>query len=477
MSKPFVATFGPWMPDGADIAFTMPFQYRDTTVPLADVLNVYFAQGAYRSLPSFAALSGVPGIGAQALGAWTALDSSGSPQIYAGAASDLYHWTGSAWSSVSKSAGAYSGAAHWSFATFGGCILGADGIHALQDMAVGGANFADITAAPIGNVLGVINQFLLVGDIPAANPYRVQWCAQGDPTTWPTPLTDTAVADQSSYEDLDQEFGQVLYIGGGPQMGVILQRNGLTRASYAGGDVVFNFLPIERKRGVIARGAAVQVGSVTHFIADDGFWATDGSQNTPTGTTNQAALDKWFLSNVNWNAIGTIRAGWDATLKCVVYAIPTGSNTLPDTLLLLNPQSGYWTKAAIPTEMLWTDQTGLQHRLGLFNQSHAVGYLTGASASGYCETYDVSFVDGQIRHVSEAQPHILCTDSPTMRIAAKESIDDALSYTSDVTRDSFSKRCSFDTLPGGMMMRARVTSSAASAIQGATLYTEQGGSV
>lgn len=466
------------MPDGADIAFSMPFQYRDTPVPLADVLNVYYAQGAYRSLSSYAAAVG-GALASQCLGAFTALDSSGNPQIYAGAGSDLYHWTGSAWALVSSSAGAYPGATHWSFATFGGCVIATDGIHALQDMSVGGAAFAAITGAPIGNVLGVINQSLLVGDIQGspAYPYRVQWSGIGDPSSWPTPLTDAAIAAESGYDDLDQEFGQVLFIGGGPQMGVILQRNGITRAAYQGGDIVFSFLPIERKRGVIARGAAVQVGAVTHYIADDGFWATDGSQSSPTGTTQQAALDKWFLSNVNWNAISTIRAGWDATLKCVVYAIPTGSNTLPDTLLLLNPSSGYWTKAAIPTEMLWTDQTGLQHRLGVFNQSHTLGYLTAAAAPGYCETYDLAFTDQQIRHVSEAQPHIVCTDSPTMRIAAKEAADDALSYTADIARDSFSKTCSFDTMPAGKFVRARVTSSAASSIAGCTLYTEQGGGV
>jgi hypothetical protein len=288
-------------------------------------------------------------------------------------------------------------------------------------------------------------------------------------------LTDAAIAAQSSYEDLDQEFGRVLYIGGGPQQGVILQRNGITKASYAGGDVVFNMLPIERKRGVIARGAAVQAGSLTHYIADDGFWATDGSQSMPTGTTERAALDKWFLSNVNWNALATIRSAWDSTLKCVVYAIPTGANTLPDTLLIHNPQSGQWTKAAIPIEMLFTDQTGSQHRLGIFSQAHSLGYLTAAPASGYCETYDLGFVDQQIRHVSEAQPHIVCTDSPTMRVAAKEAIDDAVVWTPDVARDPFAKTCPFDTMPGGKFIRARLTSSAASAINGATLQLEQGG--
>jgi len=477
MPQPYVISFGPWLPDGADLAFTSP-NNTGSPVPLSDCLNVYFSNGEYQSLPSFAPLSG-GGIGAQCLGARTALDSSGNPQIYAGAASDLYHWTGSAWSAVSSSAGAYSGAQHWSFAALAGCVLAADGIHALQDMTIGGSAFAAIASAPIGNVLGVINQFLFVGDLttPTAYPYRVQWSAIGDPTQWPTPLTDAAIAAQSSYEDLDQEFGQVLFIGGGPQMGVFLQRNGITRATYQGGDTVFAFLPIERKRGVIARGAAVQVGSITHYIADDGFWATDGSQSVPTGTTEHSALDKWFWNNVNQAALSTIKGGWDANLRCVVFAIPTGSNTLPDTLLMLNPLSGQWARSAIQTEMLWSDSDGKRHRLGVFSQAHAIGYLTGAPASGYCETYDIGFVDGQVRHVSEAQPNILCTDSPTMRIAAKQAIDDPLSYTADVGRDSFSKRCPFDTMPGGILLRSRVTSSAASAIKGATLYLENGGGV
>src|SRR6185437_15706913 len=338
--------------------------------------------------------------------------------------------------------------------------------------------FADVTAAPIGNVLGVIGQFVFVGDIVTGLvsdtniPYRVYWPALGDPTTWPTPLTDAAIAAQSGFEDLDQDFGRVMFIGGGPQMGIILQRHGINRASYQGGDTVFSFLPFERKRGLIARGAAVQVGAVTHFIADDGFHMTDGSQVVPTGTAQSAALDKWFWNNVNQDALDTIRAGWDADKKCVAYAIPTGTNTSPDTLLLLNPPSGQWTKSKVATEFLFSDNDGSRHRLGVFDQSHRLGYLTGIAASGYCETYDLSFVDGQLRSVVEAQPNIVCTDAPTMRIGIKQSIDDDPTYTADVGRDSFSGRCTLDPPPEGLFARARLSSSAASALYGATLYTE-----
>ncbi len=475
MPRPFVVSFGPWMPDGADAAFSMPFQYEATPVPLSDVLNVYFAQGAYRSLPGFAALAG-GALGAQALAAFTTISGSSSPQLFAATSSDLYSWSGSAWSNASSSAGAYAGAAHWSFARFGQCVAAIDGVHGLQSLTLGDPAFAAVAGAPIGSVLGVVNQSLFVGAL-TGYPYRVQWSGIGDLTSWPTPLTNAALAAESGQSDLDQDFGEVLFIGNGPKLGVFLQRNGITRALYTGGDVVFDFLPIERKRGVIARGAAVQQGALTHFIADDGFWVTDGSSSTPTGTTRSAALDKWFLNNVNWDAVATIRAAWDSTLKCVVYAIPTGSNTLPDTLLLLNPSSGFWTKAAIPTELLWTDQTGTQHRLGLFNQSHAAGYLTAAAAGGYCETYDLGFTDQMVRYLTEAHPHIQCTDSPTMRANARNALDDAIIYTPDVGRDPFSRTCPFDTCPGGKFVRARVSSSAASAIQGCTLQLEQGGNL
>ncbi|MDE2101737.1 MAG: hypothetical protein KGL39_31110 [Patescibacteria group bacterium] len=472
--KPYVITFGPWLPDGADLAFGMPFQYRDTPVPLADCQNVYYAQGAYRSLPSLVS-SGA--LASKCLGAVTGLDTTGTPQIYAAAGADLYHRSGSSWTSVSKSAGAYSGATGWSFAAFGGCIYAADGIHAMQDLTIGGSAFADVTAAPIGSVLGVIGQFLFVGNItsPTAYPYRVQWSAIGDPNTWPTPLTDAAVADQSGYEDLSQDFGAVQFIGGGPRQGTILQRLGLTRATYVGGDTVFDFVPFERKKGLITPGAAVQVGDVTHYIADDGFHMTDGSQVVATGTSQSAALDKWFWNNVNQSALSVIRAGWDADKKCVAYAIPTGSNTLPDTVLLLNPSSGNWTKGALSSEFLFTDNDGTRHRLGVFSQTHQLGYLTGTAASGYCESYDMSFVDGMTRRVSEAQPHIICTDSPTMRVGTKMNADAAPTYTADNARNAFSQRVSFDPPPAGLFVRARVTSAAASAISGATVYTEMDG--
>lgn len=475
MAQPYTVQFGPWLPDGADLAYTMPFQYSASPIPCADVLNVYYGMGAYRSLNSFAATSAA--LASQALGAFTALDSSGNPQIYVASGADLFHLSGSSWVNVSKSAGAYTGAAHWSFASFGGCIVGADGIHALQDMTIGGSAFADVSAAPIGNVLGVIGQFLIIGDIttPTAYPYRVQWSGIGDLTNWPTPLTDAAIAAQSGYQDLDQDFGEVMFIGNGPLMGVILQRHGITRASYQGGDAVFSFMPYERKRGVISRSAAVQVGAVTHFISDDGFHMTDGTQVVPTGTGTDGGgiIDKWFWSNVNTNALSAIHAAYDASLQNVIYAIPTGTNTLPDTLLLFNTKSGRWGRAAISSEFLFTDNDGTRHRLGVIDQTHKLGYLTGSPALGYCESYDVGFVDGAQRFVSGVRINAVTSDTPIARVGVKNSPSDATQYSADASMDQFSRIA--PVMASGNLMRARVSSKGAAALFGATLYMEQGG--
>src|SRR6185369_12992245 len=103
--------------------------------------------------------------------------------------------------------------------------------------------------------------------------------------------------------------------------------------------------PYEFKRGCIAHGAAIKVGSYVYFLADDGFYVTDGANVVPIGTKqdNSQGIDRWFFSNVNLNALESIRSGYDATKRCVFFAIPTGSNTLPDTLLIYNVLAQRWT--------------------------------------------------------------------------------------------------------------------------------------
>jgi hypothetical protein len=56
MPNPYTIQFGPWSPDLQNVAVQMPYQFGATPVPSADCLNVYYADGAYRSMPAPASI-------------------------------------------------------------------------------------------------------------------------------------------------------------------------------------------------------------------------------------------------------------------------------------------------------------------------------------------------------------------------------------------------------------------------------------
>ncbi len=323
-----------------------------------------------------------------------------------------------------------------------------------------------------------------------AFPARVWWSAIGLPEFWPAPLTNAALAFQSSYEDLDGNMGAVMGIAGYPLYAIIFQRNGITRATYQGGNVVFAFAPFEFKKGLVARGAYVQVGPNTYFLADDGFFVTDGVNVSPIGTApdNSAGIDKWFWANVNTSALSAITTAYDATKRCVMFAIPTGSNTQPDTLLTYNVIAQRWTRATVPVSVIWSDTDGTRNRVGIFAQGATVttppyvGYynyayqlLTGAPAAGYMESCDLFFADGQRRLTTGARPSLNSADQPLVTIGNRDSLHDPVQYGKAAFPDRFSKMA--PALSSGMYTRARVQSASATSIHGVTVYVETEGPI
>jgi hypothetical protein len=313
-------------------------------------------------------------------------------------------------------------------------------------------------------------------------PYRVWWSAIGDPTNWPIPLTANAVAFQSGYQDLNAAQGPVMFIAGYPLYGLIFQLTGITRANYVGGNVVFSFGLYSQNRGLICHGGAIQVGTLVYFLSQDGFFVTDGNSVSPIGTDqdNDAGIDNWFWANVNAAALSAISCAYDDTTRCVYYAIPTGSNTLPDTLLTYNPIANKWTRAAIATELIFTDDNGstveaTEIRLGLFTQTHQYSSLLGAPVSGYIESCDLMPVDGAYRFTTGVRPNIACTDTPTALTGARNSMQSAITYTAALSPDPFSHVV--PVIQNALYTRARVTSGAASAFNGATLEQQPGGFV
>jgi hypothetical protein len=331
------------------------------------------------------------------------------------------------------------------------------------------------TAPPLGD--GVQATYTTVA------PYRVWWSAIGDPTNWPIPLTNNAIAFQSGYQDLQADLGQVMFIAGYPQYALIFQRFGITRANYIGGAAVWQFAPYEFTRGAIAHGPCVQVDNDVFYLADSGWMLTDGANVIPIGTDqeNSSGIDNWFWANVNQSALEAIRGGYDAEKRCVFFAIPTGTNTLPDTLLSFNPGAQRWTRSVIPVETIWTTDNGANNTpptrqtLGVIDQTHTPNLLTGTPLTGYLETCDLFFVDGNRRITTGVRPQVAATDNPTCTIGVRDSLEASVTYGIPWPVDSFTNIA--PALSSGMYTRFRLTSSAGTGLRGGTLLMEQGGPV
>jgi hypothetical protein len=343
------------------------------------------------------------------------------------------------------------------------------------DFATGSIQLTFGTAPPNGDIVTALYDQVA--------PYRCSWSAIGDPTNWPVPLTQAAYAAQSGQNDLDVDYGPVMFIAGYPLYGLIFQSFGITKASYIGGNVVFSWAQYEFKRGVIAHGAAIRVGPLVYYLSDEGFFYTDGANVVPIGTAsnNSAGIDRWFWENVNIAALEAIRTGYDSQKRCIFFAIPTGVNTLPDTLLTYNTLAQQWTRAAISCQTLWTsnnatigDPATLQ-LLGLMDQTNTPNMLTGVTMSGYIESCDIWFNDGQRRLISGARPHVASTDTPSVVVGSRNALTDPVAYSVSGTPDTFSRIAPI--LQSGIYNRVRVSSGAATNLQGATLYMETEGGI
>lgn len=141
--------------------------------------------------------------------------------------------------------------------------------------------------------IATVRDFVVVGGYqitPNTTDYRysIRWCAIGDPTDWPIPATDDARAKQAGSQAFPTKYGQVTAIAGNDFYMYIFQTDAITKGTYVGGDVVWNFDIFEEDRGCVAPGMMEQIDDMVIFesrrgrhillndqIADIGFGITD----------------------------------------------------------------------------------------------------------------------------------------------------------------------------------------------------------
>lgn len=380
-------SFGEWLPDLPDLgnpglieaANVLPFDGYAAYKPLSTTLN---------------ALASNPRYGLRATGGggdyiYVGISSVSAGRLLRGIA------TGGVWTDLS--AATYTPTGTWQMAQFREYVVATNGFDSPQFQTLGSASsFATLGSttgnAPAARNVAVVGQFLVLGNL-LGDSYSVQWSGVGAPTSWPTPNSSTAIAQQSGKQTLDSELGTVSGIFGGDQFGLIMQTGGIVRMTYAGPPVVFQFDTISRGIGLNFQNGAVKIGEIIYFASFKGFFATDGTTTVPIG---KGKVDSYFISLVDTTLPALVSAGVDWQRKLIYWSFPTAADSgNPSQVLIYSYVEKRWTHASDTVRLMvkGTESTFETFGFEAFGNDQKLGRFTGTPGTA-------TFTSGEV----EPQP-------------------------------------------------------------------------
>jgi hypothetical protein len=303
---------------------TLPFgEYRPDLSDLdgqhtRSLLDVLPRGDGYGPIRDITALTGA--LPATCRGYFYARASDNSILIFAGTSTKLYLLNNTTfnWDDVSAGAGTYTTLntdAQWSFAQFGNRIIACQANDDVQSYVIGSSSeFADLGGSPPDAAyVSVVGSFVVLSGL-TANPFRVHWCAIGDPTGW------TAGTNQSDFQDLP-DGGIVRQVLGG-EVGIIFQDLSIKRMIYSpGSEVIFVIERIAKDIGLLHPYAATAVGDRILFLSTKGFMQSDASgAMTPIGAER---VDRTFLNAYDPGAPHLVVCAADPRSHLVVWTYRT----------------------------------------------------------------------------------------------------------------------------------------------------------
>lgn len=424
--------FKDWLPDQPDLG----------NPGLTDAHNVVSIDGVYKSFRQLTAsgnsLAGRP-VGAIQVSP----PASSSVYVYAGTQTRLYRQLTALGSWTDLSASTFNASTdNWEWAQFDDQIIATNYLDGPQRQTIGsGSNFTALSTtdtAPKAKRIGKIGRFVILGDtndtVNGAIDYRIQWPVIDQPTNWATPNSATAIAGQAGEQFFDPIFGPVQAIVGGDQFGVIFQARGLTRATYAGGDTVFQFDKISSGFGLLYPKSVVQWGGKWLYIGDAGVLATDGVGIERIGLGKvDRYIENHFLGNPN-----RVYSSYDQERNLIYWCARANASAgtgEPDFVLIYNPADQRFTYGDQACECLFQgNEPQLSNAMG-FNASYAVARfagIAGSLGSAVFTSGEMELVPGKYARVKSVKPLIDATGI-TVALGTRNDRTSAVSYTSEIT--------------------------------------------
>lgn len=164
----------------------------------------------------------------------------------------------------------------------------------------------------------------------------VQWCSQGDYTTW-TPATANTANSRTLSVGTKLIAGCVL----GPELAAVWSDAALYIFQYTGSSFIYNSRTAGVDCGLIAPGAFVSVQGMAFWMGPNNFWMWNGSV---IPMPNVEDIRKYVFDNLNQNTTYQCNATYNPIMNEIVFHYTTGSNTNPDSYVTfhLDPSDLCW---------------------------------------------------------------------------------------------------------------------------------------
>ncbi len=295
--------------------------------------------------------------------------------------------------------------------------------------------------APPAQAIGVIGQFVVIGGLgtagsTAARLNAIKWSGVDAPTSWPDANSETAIAQQAGEQDLPTLYGEVQAIHGGDQHGIVFQKRAITRMTYVGPPVVFQFDTISANEGCFFTRGHLRVGNISYFVSEQGLCRTDGVTVDHIGA---GIVDREYFDSAPTDS----QIGDDAENDLIYFAYGVSSSLLTQ-ILIFNPKNRRWSKAsqnltslvngavsdAYASPMRGFTTAGGQAVVGRFNATAGAAVL---------ESGEMELNEGGRAYIDAVKPHIESSGtapSVTVAIGYRDSLATTPSYTSETSANS-----------------------------------------
>lgn len=419
-----------------------------------------------KSAPSRTTI-GLPALAATCIGAETLQKLDGTYRMFAGTTTKLYEANGtSSWTDRTRAAGNYNATSdiRWRFAQYGDVSLLVQKQDLLQYIS-SGSQFDNVTGSPKASIVETVGQFVFLFDTNEGtygdSPNR-WWCsAIGDYTDW-TP----AIATQCVTGTLTSSPGP---IRAGKRLGdniVVYKERSMFLGTYQGPPTAWSFSEISNTAGAQSQEVVVPIvtksGGAAHiFMGANNFYYYDGSRPIEIGTP----IKEWFFARLNLDFANLCEALHDdvnnliyffypsvnnsaGTLDgCVVYnyradkwgvydqSIETSTTYVSGGLTYAGLESSYATYSAIPGvsygSPFWYEGS---RQPAIFNTSHVLQSLTGASSTSSMTTGDIGDDETEILLHRVRPRYLTAPTSASMVNYYRQNLGDTLTTDATTTR-------------------------------------------